>query len=115
MVRLAGISLISGRLDPAGDYAARRVPDKGMADWSNRSILLAAFFIAAFFNGPSHSSSSLDLHGFSKREGTMRKLLISVAAAAAVVTFAPVASYAQGVSVDTPVGGVRIGEPRHHY
>ena len=44
----------------------------------------------------------------------MRKLLISVAAVAAVVTFAPVASYAQ-VTVDTPVGGVRIGEPRHHY
>jgi hypothetical protein len=45
----------------------------------------------------------------------MRKLLISLAAAAAVVTFAPVASYAQGISVDTPVGGVRIGEPRHHH
>src|SRR5262245_59344311 len=54
--------------------------------------------------------------GVSAREGTMRKLLISVAAVAAAVTFAPVASYAQGIGIDTPVGGVRIGEPyRHHY
>jgi hypothetical protein len=46
----------------------------------------------------------------------MRKLIISVAAVAAAVTFAPVASSAQGIAVDTPVGGVRIGEPnRYHY
>jgi hypothetical protein len=45
----------------------------------------------------------------------MRKFLILLAGVAALTTFAP-ASYAQGVVVDTPVGGVRIGEPgyRHH-
>jgi hypothetical protein len=45
----------------------------------------------------------------------MRKLIISVAAVAMAVTFAPVASSAQGIAVDTPVGGVRIGEPYRHY
>jgi hypothetical protein len=44
----------------------------------------------------------------------MKKLLISMAAAAAFVSFAP-SSNAQGISVDTPVGGVRIGEPRYHH
>jgi hypothetical protein len=44
----------------------------------------------------------------------MKKLLISMAATAAFVTFAPTFSNAQGVTVDTPVGGVRIGEPYHH-
>jgi hypothetical protein len=47
----------------------------------------------------------------------MRKFLILAAGVAALTTFAP-ASYAQGIAVDTPVGGVRIGEPgyhRHHY
>ena len=46
----------------------------------------------------------------------MKTVLISAAAAAAFFTFAPVASHAQGIGVDTPVGGVHIGEPyRHRY
>ena len=46
----------------------------------------------------------------------MRKFLILAVGVAALPSFAP-ASYAQGIAVDTPVGGVRIGEPgyRHHY
>ena len=46
----------------------------------------------------------------------MRKFLILAAGVVAFTSFAP-ASYAQGIAVDTPVGGVRIGEPgyRHHY
>jgi hypothetical protein len=46
----------------------------------------------------------------------MRKFLILAAGIAAFTSFAP-ASYAQGIAVDTPVGGVRIGEPgyRHHH
>jgi len=45
----------------------------------------------------------------------MRKFLILAAGVAAFTSFAP-ASYAQGIAVDTPVGGVRIGDPgyRHH-
>jgi len=43
----------------------------------------------------------------------MRNLVISVAAAAAAAVFAPTASIAQ-IAVDTPVGGVRIGEPGYH-
>jgi hypothetical protein len=45
----------------------------------------------------------------------MRKLLIILGAAAALTTIAPAASYAQ-FAIDTPVGGVRVGEPgyRHH-
>ena len=41
----------------------------------------------------------------------MKKLLAIAAATAAFATFAP--AYAQ-VAVDTPVGGVRIGEPPRH-
>ena len=45
----------------------------------------------------------------------MRKFLILLAGVAALTTFAP-ASNAQGIAVDTPVGGVRIGEPGYrHY
>ena len=46
----------------------------------------------------------------------MKKFLILAAGIAAFTSFAP-ASYAQGIGIDTPVGGVRIGEPgyRHHY
>jgi hypothetical protein len=46
----------------------------------------------------------------------MRKFLILAVGIAAFTSFAP-ASYAQGIAVDTPVGGVRIGEPgyRHHH
>jgi hypothetical protein len=45
----------------------------------------------------------------------MSKLAILVAATAGFVVFAPMTSNAQ-IAVDTPVGGVRIGEPgyRHH-
>jgi len=46
----------------------------------------------------------------------MKTVLISAAAVAAFFTFTPVASQAQGIGVDTPVGGVHIGEPyRHRY
>lgn len=44
----------------------------------------------------------------------MRNLVISVAAVAAAAVFAPSASVAQGIAVDTPVGGVRIGDPGDH-
>jgi hypothetical protein len=45
----------------------------------------------------------------------MRTFLISAAAIAAATVFTPVASFAQ-FAVDTPVGGVRIGEPSYrHY
>lgn len=44
----------------------------------------------------------------------MRNLVISVAAVAAAAVFAPSASIAQGIAVDTPVGGVRIGDPGYH-
>jgi hypothetical protein len=42
----------------------------------------------------------------------MKKFLLILAASAAVATIAPVASIAQ-VEIDTPAGGVRVGEP--HY
>ncbi len=44
----------------------------------------------------------------------MKKLVIAAVAAA---VFFPAAVMAQGIAVDTPIGGVRIGEPgyRHHY
>jgi len=46
----------------------------------------------------------------------MKKFLILLAGVAALTSFAPTASFAQGVVVDTPVGGVRIGEPGYrHY
>ena len=45
----------------------------------------------------------------------MRKFLILATGIAAFTSFAP-ASYAQGIGIDTPVGGVRIGEPGYrHY
>ena len=47
----------------------------------------------------------------------MRKWII-LASAAATLTLAPAApTLAQGLAIDTPVGGVRIGEPyqRHYY
>jgi len=44
----------------------------------------------------------------------MRKALLALAGVAAIATFAPTASFAQGFEVDTPVGGVRIGEPGYH-
>ena len=47
----------------------------------------------------------------------MKKFLILLAGVAALTSFAPASSFAQGVVIDTPVGGVRIGEPgyRHGY
>jgi hypothetical protein len=47
-------------------------------------------------------------------EKAMRKFLILLAGVAALTTFAP-ASNAQGIVVDTPVGGVRIGEPGYRH
>jgi len=43
----------------------------------------------------------------------MRKFILLLSASAALTVAAP-AAFAQ-IHVDTPVGGVRIGEPRHHY
>ena len=43
----------------------------------------------------------------------MRNLVISLAAVAAAA-FVPAATMAQGIAVDTPVGGVRIGDPGYH-
>ena len=42
----------------------------------------------------------------------MKKWFILFAATAAMTSFAPVSSSAQGVSVEVPGVGVRIGEPR---
>jgi len=42
----------------------------------------------------------------------MKKLILSAAVAAAAFTTVP--AFAQGIGIDTPVGGVRIGEPYHH-
>jgi len=43
----------------------------------------------------------------------MRKLILTAAVAA--VAFTTVPAFAQGIGIDTPVGGVRIGEPQHRY
>jgi len=45
----------------------------------------------------------------------MRNLFISAAALAALLTFAPAPSFAQGVTVEGPGVGVRVGEPRDRY
>jgi hypothetical protein len=47
------------------------------------------------------------------QEMHMNKFLM-VATIAAATAFVPAAANAQ-IAVDTPVGGVRIGEPRHDY
>ena len=46
----------------------------------------------------------------------MKKLLMTAAAATALFSFTPTFSSAQGVAIDTPVGGVRVGTPgyQHH-
>jgi hypothetical protein len=44
----------------------------------------------------------------------MRKTLLALAGVAAIASFAPAASFAQGFAVETPVGGVRIGEPGYY-
>jgi hypothetical protein len=45
----------------------------------------------------------------------MRKWLILFAGVAALTSFTPAASFAQGVGIDLPGVGVRIGEPHPHY
>ena len=47
----------------------------------------------------------------------MKKWFITLAGAAVMAAAVPAApSFAQGIGIDTPVGGVRIGEPyRHRY
>ena len=51
-----------------------------------------------------------------QRAGAEAGVLSLLTGVAALTAFAP-QSNAQGIAVDTPVGGVRIGEPgyRHHY
>jgi len=46
----------------------------------------------------------------------MKKWFITLGCAAVMAAAVPAApSFAQGIGIDTPVGGVRIGEPyRHH-
>jgi hypothetical protein len=43
----------------------------------------------------------------------MRKIILAFAGAAAIATIVPTASFAQ-FAVDTPIGGVRVGEPGFH-
>lgn len=43
----------------------------------------------------------------------MKKYLLLFAAVAALTSFAPAASNAQGLSVEVPGVGVRVGEPRY--
>ena len=46
----------------------------------------------------------------------MRKWIILLAGTAAMTAFAPATSSAQGIGIDVPGVGVRIGEPyRHRY
>jgi len=45
----------------------------------------------------------------------MRNLLLSAAAFAALTMFAPAPSFAQGVTVEGPGVGVRVGEPRERW
>jgi len=45
----------------------------------------------------------------------MRNLCASLVTAAAFAVMVPAASMAQGFAVDTPVGGVRVGEPGYHH
>ena len=45
----------------------------------------------------------------------MKKPIITFLAAAAFVAVTPLTSLAQGIAIDTPVGGVRIGEPGYHH
>jgi len=47
----------------------------------------------------------------------MKKWFITLGCAAVMAAAVPAApSFAQGIGIDTPVGGVRIGEPyRHRY
>ena len=45
----------------------------------------------------------------------MRKWLVLFAGVAALTSFTPAASFAQGIGIDLPGVGVRIGEPHPHY
>jgi hypothetical protein len=44
----------------------------------------------------------------------MKKWFILFAGIAALATFAPAASFAQGIGIEVPGVGVRIGEPYRH-
>jgi len=44
----------------------------------------------------------------------MKKWLFVFAGVAALASFAPAASFAQGIGIDVPGVGVRIGEPYHY-
>ena len=60
---------------------------------------------------------ALSLSEGPERRSAMRKWFITLAGAAAMSAFAPATpSSAQGIGIDVPGVGVRIGEPyRHHY
>ena len=45
----------------------------------------------------------------------MKKWLAVMAGVAALTSFAPATSFAQGIGIDLPGVGVRIGEPHPHY
>jgi hypothetical protein len=45
----------------------------------------------------------------------MRSILVGFLAAAAIAIATPVVPASAQVTVDTPVGGVSVGHPRHHY
>jgi len=45
----------------------------------------------------------------------MKKWLAVFAGVAALTSFAPATSFAQGVGIDLPGVGVRIGDPHPHY
>lgn len=45
----------------------------------------------------------------------MRKWLILLAGVVAMTAFAPAPSSAQGIGIEVPGVGVRIGEPHRHY
>lgn len=45
----------------------------------------------------------------------MKKWLAVFAGVAALTSFAPASSFAQGIGIDLPGVGVRIGEPHPHY
>ena len=45
----------------------------------------------------------------------MKKWLVLFAGVAALTSFAPASSFAQGIGIDLPGVGVRVGEPYRHY
>jgi hypothetical protein len=53
--------------------------------------------------------------GTPEEKRPMKTLFVSAAAIAAAIVLTPVPSFAQ-LAIDTPVGGVRVGEPSYrHY